>query len=132
MKLLWVAAVITVVAVIATVYVQTREMPYETWSVPVSITVADNTGVNTETEELRFGRLSPEQSSTRRIQINAPKESLARVHFYGETAEWLSTPSSEYRLHGNTNHSIDVVMTVPSGAEFGDYSGVMEVRLFET
>ena len=119
------AVSICVVAIISNTYLVYANQPDTSYD--MHLTVANNVGVNADTDAIWFGTIPPEGKGTRQLVFYESGGTRITIKTAGELASWVSVSDNNFVVEGNTSKTIDVYVSVPSYAEHRDYVGKLNV-----
>lgn len=89
-----------------------------------SVNIAEaKLGVNTDTDSLDFGSLSPGSSAEKIVFVSNNKYSDATVAYFGNISAWLTATPNRFTLENNSNRKLVVDLKIPNDASEGTYSG---------
>ena len=127
--LLIAVAVIAAVLSTALAHYYSNKGIVETQKVQMDLAVKESVAFNLDTDKLHFGGVPPEGSSGRSISIVNKRDFPLKVRFYlsGELADWVNPEDNPVYLQPFENKSIKFIATVPKNAEFGNYTGEIDV-----
>ncbi|MFO8015685.1 MAG: hypothetical protein R6U32_01130 [Candidatus Woesearchaeota archaeon] len=96
----------------------------------MSIIVGDHLGFDTDNRTLAFGMVMPGRGScTRFISLKNKAARTMNVEFEGRgrIGDWISIDGTEIMLGPYENRTVRVSATPPGDAEYGNYTGVLEM-----
>lgn len=95
----------------------------------MEVKVADNLGLNADTDKIYFGKLVPGTSGQRKVHINNSADYPLKVVIFskGEIAKWVSMSDNNFILEGNEGTQIILEAEVPEDQPLGVYSGSLVV-----
>lgn len=95
----------------------------------MDLTVGEVFGFNLDTDMLHFGIVPPEVSSTKIINVLNNKLHPLLVYFKarGDFKDWVYFDDNYFILSPNETKEARVHVTVPSNAEYGNYTGTYKV-----
>jgi len=98
--------------------------------IPIELTVAENPGINVDTDALRFGDVPRGNSATRSIALKNKRDVFleARITKTGELADWVILEKETVILNPLQQLNVSASAHVPEDAEYGKYSG--EIIIF--
>lgn len=93
-------------------------------TIPMDLKVEDYVGINTDSDALHFGAISPGGVGTRAVVIsNNYKEPLrVKVELYGDFISWVSV-ERDFVLEKGEAKKVAFTVSVPSDAVYGNYTG---------
>ncbi len=80
-------------------------------------------GMNTDTDHLNFGAVSPGVSASRSVRIEHSRDAAVAVDVESEVAEWISITPSSFTLAAGEEKEVFFDAAVPLGAAPGNYTG---------
>lgn len=123
-------AVIAVVIVLSGMVVMWRMVPAcaTVKAVNMSITVKDIgsrqlVGLNTNTDSLAFGAVSPGMRVIRSVQFQHSVEAEVTVRIEGELSSWARADPDSFSVRAGEKKDIFFILQVPESAVDGDYAG---------
>ena len=98
-------------------------------TLPMSIEVGKNYGLNTDTDKLYFGRTVPGGEAFRGFAVESLREYPLKVTIVrmGELGRWISLKEKSFVLGPRGNKTIEATVYVPKDASYGNYSGSLRV-----
>jgi hypothetical protein len=125
-KILVGAIVVFIIAVV--VFTASIDSPCSTVNaVDTSIrVVTDNRaviGFNTDTDSLKFGRLSSGASVKRSIEVNYKKKANVNVLINGDFAHWIKPTPYDFEIAPGKIEKVNFEVFVPENAQTGNYTG---------
>ncbi|MBD3313202.1 hypothetical protein GF345_02050 [Candidatus Woesearchaeota archaeon] len=96
----------------------------------MKVTVGDRLGFDVSGDSLSFGILIPGASTGHRDIIITNNEDYpvkAQFYAYGDMAEWVYLPENMVIIGPESNITFPVGLNVPSGTQYGNYTGRMRV-----
>ena len=81
-------------------------------------------GLNTDTDSLNFGVVSPTASVERSIKVQYSRKADVSVKAEGDFSSWVEIDPAEFSLDGNIK-KVTFTAKVPPAAEEGIYTGRM-------
>ncbi len=89
--------------------------------------VAKGVGINTDSDQLTFGRKSPGAMSSRFITVQYPQDTEVRVKIRGDMKSWLYVNESAFLLPANVTRTIEFKIIVPQDTIPNNYSGDISI-----
>ncbi|HLD05855.1 MAG TPA: hypothetical protein VJG90_09125 [Candidatus Nanoarchaeia archaeon] len=80
-------------------------------------------GLNTDTDALHFGAVSPGGRSVRVIKIYSEEPSWVTIRLEDELAQWLTAENSSFYLEGKKPEELKFEVRLPREVKEGDYKG---------
>ncbi len=81
-------------------------------------------GLNTNTDSLKFGTLSPGLLGRRSLMLTRNSSALVQIYVTGDLKDWITVvPLSPFFLNAGTSQEINFEVNVPDTAPPGDYLG---------
>ena len=80
-------------------------------------------GLNTDTNSLAFGTLSPTAMVKRSIIVNYSHEATVQVMMTGPLASWVTITPYQFNLPVAENKEVDFFISVPADTSDGSYNG---------
>jgi hypothetical protein len=100
-----------------------------TETVPASLEVVKrdrgNIGLNTDTDHLNFGRVSPKLSSTRSMKLLNSKDYNIEVEVSGSFKDWITVTPQKFSLEANEQAQVFFQASIPSFASAGNHTGTV-------
>ena len=98
-------------------------------TVSMDLEVGDNVGFNLDTDKLHFGKTFPGGVLSRKITVGHNVDARLRAHIVpsGEIKEWVLVPENNFHLANREVKNLTVYVNVPEDAEYGNYTGTLEV-----
>ena len=98
--------------------------------IDINVTVGNYTGINIDNESLIYGTLLPSSSASRDINLtNGPVISSAHIDSIGYTSKWINIGENDFRLMPNEVKSVPIKISIPSDADYGNYTGTLRITL---
>ncbi|MBI2665230.1 hypothetical protein HYX12_01245 [Candidatus Woesearchaeota archaeon] len=82
-------------------------------------------GLNTDTDSLAFGKVSPQSTVERSIEVASLKNTEVEIMVKGEISPWLSANYPAFSISANKKEKIFFYLNVPADALAGDYQGMV-------
>lgn len=97
-------------------------------TIDASITVKDIggrklLGMNTDTDSLKFGAVSPGIEVKRIVKTQHSKDSSVTIISNGELSNWLKIEPEKFFLQSKETKEIQFILSVPLDATDGNYTG---------
>lgn len=107
--------------------------PQQVIKYKMHVIVGDHIGFDLNRKVITFGMLTPSGTATRHINIgNGDHSSKVRITAFGELADWIAVSDNNFVLQPYENKTLDVTITAPVDAEFGDYTGAFKISFFKS
>jgi len=95
-------------------------------SVDTSIQILDAgkvIGFNTETDSLKFGKVSPGSTVKRSIEVNYKNSAVVKIFMEGSFTSWVTAIPNDFPVEANELKKISFEANIPEDAEPGNYDG---------
>jgi cell division protein YceG involved in septum cleavage len=104
-------------------------LPFYQKDVNISMTVGNYTGIDVSTSALSFGTAMRTSTVKREVIITNeyPDRIKSKLSILGNLSTWTSLSEDSFFLMTNESKTVEVSVTVPEGAEFGNYSGKLRI-----
>ncbi len=119
-----------IVSVLATAAFFYLSQEYEVQELGMHLQVLDYYGFNISTEGVVFGTIPPGVSGSRTITVSSTEPKHVVIGAEGELAKWVSVSENSFLIQGNESKNVSVSVSVPEGAEFGNYTGTLKILFF--
>lgn len=100
-------------------------------SVNVTVSSLPMLGFTTETDSLKFGKISPQGGVRREVFVTHSTPAKLRIEMESEFASWIDIDPAETDLIAGESKSVAFVLNVPAAALPGDYSGRVKFCFLE-
>ena len=80
-------------------------------------------GFNTESDSLKFGKVSPSSSVKRSINVQYNRDANVIISAEGDFARWIDISPNSFFLQGGSNKEIIFTALVPKNSMSGDFFG---------
>ncbi len=122
---------IIAVSSVITYFAYNKFVPAEIRTIEMHLTVGNYTGFDVNTSALIFGTVIPTSSVKRTFNVTNTDDKAHKVFVKvkGSLADWTSFSENRFILAGRESKDIDVIIDVPSDAEYGKYEGMIEILL---
>ena len=91
------------------------------------ITVKENelpiVGLNTDTDSLKFGVVSPAASVKRTIKVAYTKTAAVNIQMEGDLQSWVSINPAEFDIEPGRIKTVEFIAAIPVDALNGNYTG---------
>ena len=92
----------------------------------------DDMCISGDTDALYFGKVPPTAQSKRDIVIkNLPEVSKVVIEVDGPLSSWTHINKNDFILQPGELTNVTVKLTVPFGAQPGDYTGTFKVKFYK-
>ncbi len=101
-----------------------------TIDVTVEFKNSDSISFITDTDALRFGKISLQGVATREINLanNKDYDMLVKIKDYGETKEWLTYSNNDFLLKPKQNKNISFTIFAPNEEQYiGNHTGKVKI-----
>ena len=107
-----------------------QHRPFDSRVLPVRFMIGDKIGIEINESALTFGRAPPGTSLYRGVFVDNPYAFpiIVRVFINKTIASYVFAPNATFILSSGARYEVPFVLSVPSNAEAGNYSGTL---LFE-
>jgi len=90
----------------------------------IDIAAADKiVGFNTETDSLKFGKVSPGSAVRRSIEVNYKNSAEVKIFMEGNFTSWVTATPNDFLVNANELKKVSFEANVPGDAEPGSYQG---------
>ncbi|MGM5487733.1 MAG: hypothetical protein ACQESG_02175 [Nanobdellota archaeon] len=120
---------VAVLVILATYFGYTYLYQADVQTLDIHIRVDDYLGMNTDTDRLWFGTISPGSHGKRYVNVTNPKDYPVVVDFSvkGDVSGWIRISDNGFALQPNGSKKLRVFAQVPKTASFGNYTGTLYV-----
>lgn len=80
-------------------------------------------GLNTDTDSLKFGVVSPTASVKRIIKVAYTKPAAVNIQMDGDLQPWVAITPAEFDIEPNQTITVEFIASVPEDAADGNYTG---------
>lgn len=127
-KILIIAGVIVVVVLLANLFFLSGSSCTTLEKIDATLTVKiiperNMLGLNTDTDALKFGVVSPGIAAMRKVNVQHSRDASVRARMDGELGRWTSISLSEFELSAGETKEVAFEVNVPTYALPGNYSG---------
>jgi hypothetical protein len=101
---------------------------YKVYDIPMSVRIANVSGMNTDTDHLNFGRAVPGSSNTRVIVMSHAYKRPLLIHFKksGNISRFVDVPQDFY-LEPNVAKEVSLNAIIPQDLPYNSYEGKLTV-----
>ena len=92
-------------------------------SIVIETKALSSIGVNTETDSLKFGKVSPLALVQRSLIVNDTRDAEVRVYLQGNLSKWTVVEPAEFTFKANEGRQVEFTVDVPESTLAGNYSG---------
>ncbi|MFH1456050.1 MAG: hypothetical protein ABIF40_03815 [archaeon] len=121
------AKLILVILIASLVFFLTLDTPNH--EIGMYLTVANYTGFNVDNDALYFGAITPAGIGTRMVNItNSNQISYVNLKAKGKLKHWVVLPENNFVMMPNENKIVEVSISVPESAAYGEYEGKLQIN----
>ncbi|MEK6969265.1 MAG: hypothetical protein AABW48_02450 [Nanoarchaeota archaeon] len=80
-------------------------------------------GLNTDTDGLKFGVVSPTASVKRTIKVAYTKPAAVNIQMDGDLQPWVAINPAEFEIEPNQTITVEFIVSIPEEAADGNYTG---------
>jgi hypothetical protein len=89
-------------------------------------------GINTDADALRFGRIAPGGGGTRYFKVYTPRDARIRIRATSLIGDWITLSDYDFILKANQTYQVSADITIPVNTTLGNYSGKIQVFYYRT
>ena len=92
-------------------------------SLEVKRGVSNLVGLNADTDNLNFGKVSPVSTVERSVKVNYSEDATVKVVIESEFSNWVTIKPRAFKISADEEKEVFLSVNVPGSAEEGTYSG---------
>ncbi len=99
-------------------------------TIGLDVKVAENFGLNGDTDKIYFGKLMPGSEGSRGITLsnNASYPLKVIIKNDGYISDWVTVSDNHFTLNPHENRKVIYKIIIPLNASFGNYTGISKIE----
>ncbi len=125
MKKHFIALIICIAVILSLFFAASRSQVVQKQYIPIFVKVAPYVGLSVDKDKLHFGAV-PRGGSSRRMIFLYNNDTYAKsvsIKTTGQASKWLRLSDNNFKLASYENKTLNVTMSIPKDAEYGNYTG---------
>lgn len=117
--------IICIAAILLLVFAISKLQVVQKQSIPIFVKVAPYVGLSVDKDKLHFGAVPKGGISRRMIFLynNDTYVKSVSIKTIGQASKWLRLSDNNFKLASYENKTLNVTMSIPRDADYGNYSG---------
>lgn len=128
-KFLILLIAVVMITISSTVIIYTLLNVKEVREIDMLLKVGATSGLNADTDYIKFGKVVPGGSSTRNITLENNHDLPLRcdISASGKVSDFVSFSENFFTLQSGEKKTVSITASVPEGTPYGNYTGKMKI-----